>query len=113
MTLLVSFTKNNLIGLSFVAPVLCTLSSLADLTLSHLKLHSTLPQALNLVKYQTFDIPWRIRRAHVFPLIVLTGGSSFCLFFVISHQFAQRQTAIRWLEWLHRKQANVKSSVGL
>jgi hypothetical protein len=21
----------------------------------------------------------------------------------ISHQFAQRQTAIRWLEWLHRK----------
>jgi hypothetical protein len=23
----------------------------------------------------------------------------------ISHQFAQRQTAIRWLEWLHRKQA--------
>jgi hypothetical protein len=25
----------------------------------------------------------------------------------ISHQFAQRQTAIRWPEWLHRKQANV------
>ena len=21
----------------------------------------------------------------------------------ISHQFAQRQTAIRWLQWLHRK----------
>jgi hypothetical protein len=21
----------------------------------------------------------------------------------ISHQFAQRETAIRWLEWLHRK----------
>jgi hypothetical protein len=21
----------------------------------------------------------------------------------ISHQFVQRQTAIRWLEWLHRK----------
>jgi hypothetical protein len=24
----------------------------------------------------------------------------------ISHQFAQRQTAIRWLEWLHRKLSN-------
>jgi hypothetical protein len=23
----------------------------------------------------------------------------------ISHQFAQRPTAIGWLEWLHRKQA--------
>jgi hypothetical protein len=75
MTLLGSFTKNNLIGLSFVASFLCTLSSSADLTLSHLKLHSTLPKALSLVKYQTFDIPWRFRRAHVFPLILLTGGS--------------------------------------
>jgi hypothetical protein len=28
----------------------------------------------------------------------------------ISHQFAQRQTAIRWLEWLHRKLSN-KSDV--
>jgi hypothetical protein len=28
-----------------------------------------------------------------------------------SHQFAQRQTAIRWLEWLHRKQANTPIEV--
>jgi hypothetical protein len=25
----------------------------------------------------------------------------------ISHQFAQRQIAIRWLEWLHRKLSNI------
>jgi hypothetical protein len=29
----------------------------------------------------------------------------------ISHQFAQRQTATRWLEWLHRKQANVQAAI--
>jgi hypothetical protein len=27
----------------------------------------------------------------------------------ISYQFAQRQTAIRWLEWLHRKLSNNNS----
>ena len=29
----------------------------------------------------------------------------------IRHQFAQRQTAIRWLEWLQRKQANVSTTM--
>jgi hypothetical protein len=28
----------------------------------------------------------------------------------ISHQFAQRQTAIRWLEWLHRKLSNKQAT---
>jgi hypothetical protein len=27
----------------------------------------------------------------------------------ISHQFVQRQTAIRWLEWLQRKLSNVSA----
>jgi hypothetical protein len=30
-------------------------------------------------------------------------GASIEAIRAISHQFAQRQTAIRWLEWLHRK----------
>jgi hypothetical protein len=29
----------------------------------------------------------------------------------ISHQFAQCQTAIRWLEWLHRKLSIVISKI--
>jgi hypothetical protein len=31
----------------------------------------------------------------------------------ISHQFVQRQTAIRWLKWLHRKLSNPLSTCAI
>jgi hypothetical protein len=33
-------------------------------------------------------------------------GASIEAIRAISHQFGQRQTAIKWLEWLHRKLSN-------
>ncbi|KAF7340517.1 hypothetical protein MSAN_02123200 [Mycena sanguinolenta] len=52
--------------------------------------------------YGRFKIPELIHFDSVVRLQSTLGGPS-----AISHQFAQRQTAIRWLQWLQRKLANV------